>query len=118
MAVKDDFGVLPKPAQKWNTGRKLIDEEDRRFQLRELPAPGDSGEQVDLSEDRKEDFEAAEYGGREEAVTADTDVQRPISSLAEAMVGIAMGREDGDFGSSLLQADGGIDHKTFGAAYS
>lgn len=116
MAVEQDLLILPEPPQERHAGRQLINEEYRRLELCQLSTPCDGQYEMYLSQNGTEDLETSEDGSGKQRVTSDSYVKGAISGFVEAMIRIAVGCEDGDLVTYILQANSCIDHKAFGAA--
>lgn len=64
-----------KPSQQWNTCAQLVYYEDIRFETVKLVAEeGDGEDQVNLTENGKEDVEAIEEGGRKDGVASNSNI--------------------------------------------
>ena len=76
----------------------------------QFATPGDGDEEVQLSQNGAEDFEtAADEGRGDEPASPHPDVEGAISGFVEAVVGVAIGSEDCDLVTKVLQTDCGVD---------
>lgn len=69
-----------------------------------------------LPRDSAQDREAGKQRRRDERVAPDAHVERAIAGFVEAVLGIAVGGEDGDFVAEVLEADCCVDDEAFSAA--
>ncbi|KAL9032097.1 MAG: hypothetical protein Q9214_008111, partial [Letrouitia sp. 1 TL-2023] len=114
MAIEQHLRPLPPPPQQRYPRRQLIHE--KRIRRRQLPAPRNGHDQVQLAQDREQDLEAAEERGGEEGVAADADIDGAVAGLVEAVRRVPVGGEDDDGVAEGLEREGGVEDEALGAA--
>lgn len=116
VAVEEDGGVGEQVLHEGQTGGELVDDEGAGPQRRELAGEGRDEQQVDVAQDGAENGEAAEDGDGDGPGGAHPHVEGPVPAFVEAVLRIAVVREDDDLVPPLLEADGRVDDQPLGAA--
>ena len=75
MAVEQDRRLRRKVLQEGQARAELVDEECIGLEGGELAVAVDGDEKVELAQDRTENTEAREDGGRDDGVASDSDVK-------------------------------------------
>ena len=68
---------------------------------------------MDLSQNRTQDFETAEDGGRDEPASTNAKVERAIPSFVKAMICVAIGGEYCNLVTKVLETDCSVDDEAF-----